>query len=150
METSTTGKTGLPKTGKLTGGTGLASEESANALAKLNAEITGTETKVELLNNSLEQTAQAQQKISDSSINTTAYQILEQTLQQVESQFNQVAQTQQELFARNQSVTSSPAFMALESAAEKLGRQYDSLLAKKRQLESGGEQYKHLRSRQPL
>lgn len=138
LETSTAGKTGLPKTGKLTGGTGLASEESANALAKLNAEITGTETKVELLNNSLEQTAQAQQKISDSSINTTAYQILEQTLQQVESQFNQVAQTQQELFARNQSVTSSPAFMALESAAEKLGRQYDSLLAKKRQLESGG------------
>lgn len=138
LETSTTGKTGLPKTGKLTGGTGLASEESANALAKLNAEITGTETKVELLNNSLEQTAQAQQKISDRSINTTAYQILEQTLQQVESQFNQVAQTQQELFARNQSVTSSPAFMALESAAEKLGRQYDSLLAKKRQLESGG------------
>lgn len=136
LETST--NTGLPKTGKLTGGTGLASEESANALAKLNAEITGTETKVELLNNSLEQTAQAQQKISDSSINTTAYQILEQTLQQVESQFNQVAQTQQELFARNQSVTSSPAFMALESAAEKLGRQYDSLLAKKRQLESGG------------
>lgn len=129
---------GLPKSAKLTGGTGLASEESANALAKLNAEITGTETKVELLNNSLEQTAQAQQKISDSSINTTAYQILEQTLQQVESQFNQVAQTQQELFARNQSVTSSPAFMALESAAEKLGRQYDSLLAKKRQLESGG------------
>lgn len=138
LETSTTGKTGLPKTGKLTGGTGLASEESANALAKLNAEITGTETKVELLNNSLEQTAQAQQKISDSPINTTAYQILEQTLQQVESQFNQVAQTQQELFARNQSVTSSPAFMALESVAEKLGRQYDSLIAKKRQLESGG------------
>lgn len=138
LETSTTGKTGLPKTGKLTGGTGLASEESANALAKLNAEITGTETKVELLNNSLEQTAQAQQKISDSPINTTAYQILEQTLQQVEAQFNQVAQTQQELFARNQSVTSSPAFMALESAAEKLGRQYDSLIAKKRQLESGG------------
>ena len=136
LETST--NTGLPKTGKLTGGTGLASEESANALAKLNAEITGTETKVELLNNSLEQTAQEQQKISDSSINTTAYQILEQTLQQVESQFNQVAQTQQELFARNQSVTSSPAFMALESAAEKLGRQYDSLIAKKRQLESGG------------
>ena len=138
LETSTTGKTGLPKTGKLTGGTGLASDESANALAKLNAEITGTETKVELLNNSLEQTAQAQQKISDSPINTTAYQILEQTLQQVEAQFNQVAQTQQELFARNQSVTSSPAFMALESAAEKLGRQYDSLIAKKRQLESGG------------
>lgn len=138
LETSTTGNTGLPKTGKLTGGTGLASEESANALAKLNAEITGTETKVELLNNSLEQTVQAQQKISDSPINTTAYQILEQTLQQVEAQFNQVAQTQQELFARNQSVTSSPAFMALESAAEKLGRQYDSLIAKKRQLESGG------------
>jgi phage-related protein len=138
LETSTTGNTGLPKTGKLTGGTGLASEESANALAKLNAEITGTETKVELLNNSLEQTVQAQQKISDSLINTTAYQILEQTLQQVEAQFNQVAQTQQELFARNQSVTSSPAFMALESAAEKLGRQYDSLIAKKHQLESGG------------
>lgn len=138
LETSTTGNTGLPKTGKLTGGTGLASEESANALAKLNAEITGTETKVGLLNNSLEQTVQAQQKISDSPINTTAYQILEQTLQQVEAQFNQVAQTQQELFARNQSVTSSPAFMALESAAEKLGRQYDSLIAKKRQLESGG------------
>lgn len=138
LETSTTGNTGLPKTGKLTGGTGLASEESANALAKLNAEITGTETKVELLNNSLEQTVQAQQKISDSPINTTAYQILEQTLQQVEAQFNQVAQTQQELFARNQSVTSSPAFMALESAAEKLGRQYDSLIAKKHQLESGG------------
>lgn len=138
LETSTTGNTGLPKTGKLTGGTSLASEESANALAKLNAEITGTETKVELLNNSLEQTVQAQQKISDSPINTTAYQILEQTLQQVEAQFNQVAQTQQELFARNQSVTSSPAFMALESAAEKLGRQYDSLIAKKRQLESGG------------
>lgn len=129
---------GLPKSAKLTGGTGLASEESANALAKLNAEITGTETKVELLNNSLEQTVQAQQKISDSPINTTAYQILEQTLQQVEAQFNQVAQTQQELFARNQSVTSSPAFMALESAAEKLGRQYDLLIAKKRQLESGG------------
>lgn len=138
LETSTAGNTGLPKTGKLTGGTGLASEKSANALAKLNADITGTETKVELLNNSLEQTVQAQQKISDSPINTTAYQILEQTLQQVEAQFNQVAQTQQELFARNQSVTSSPAFMALESAAEKLGRQYDSLLAKKRQLESGG------------
>lgn len=139
LETTTTGgNNGLPKTGKLTGGTGLASEESANALAKLNAEITGTEAKVELLNNSLEQTAQAQQKISDSPINTTAYQILEQTLQQVEAQFNQVAQTQQELFARNQSVTSSPAFMALESAAEKLGRQYDSLIAKKRQLESGG------------
>lgn len=138
LETSTAGNTGLPKIGKLTGGTGLASEKSANALAKLNAEITGTETKVELLNNSLEQTVQAQQKISDSSINTTAYQILEQTLQQVESQFNQVAQIQQELFARNQSVTSSPAFMALESAAEKLGRQYDSLIAKKRQLESGG------------
>lgn len=139
LETTTAGgNTGLPKTGKLTGGTGLASEESANALAKLNAEITGTETKVELLNNSLEQTAQAQQKISDSPINTTAYQILEQTLQQVEAQFNQVAQTQQELFARNQSVTSSPTFMALESAAEKLGRQYDSLIAKKRQLESGG------------
>lgn len=138
LETSTAGNTGLPKTARLTGGTGLASEESANALAKLNAEITGTETKVELLNNSLEQTAQAQQKISDSPINTTAYQILNQTLQQVEAQFNQVAQTQQELFARNQSVTSSPAFMALESAAEKLGRQYDSLLAKKRQLESGG------------
>lgn len=136
--TTAGGNTGLPKTGKLTGGTGLASEESANALAKLNAEITGTETKVELLNNSLEQTVQAQQKISDSPINTTAYQILEQTLQQVEAQFNQVAQTQQELFARNQSVTSSPAFMALESAAEKLGRQYDSLIAKKRQLESGG------------
>ena len=129
---------GLPKSAKLTGGTGLASEESAKALQKLNAEITGTETKVELLNNSLEQTVQAQQKISDSPINTTAYQILEQTLQQVEAQFNQVAQTQQELFARNQSVTSSPAFMALESAAEKLGRQYDSLIAKKRQLESGG------------
>ncbi len=138
LETSTAGNTGLPKTGKLTGGTGLASEESANALAKLNAEITGTETNVELLNNSLEQTVQAQQKISNSPINTTAYQILEQTLQQVEAQFNQVAQTQQELFARNQSVTSSPAFMALESAAEKLGRQYDSLIAKKRQLESGG------------
>ena len=138
LETSTAGNTGLPKTGKLTGGTGLASEKSANVLAKLNAEITGTETKVELLNNSLEQTVQAQQKISDSPINTTAYQILEQTLQQVEAQFNQVAQIQQELFARNQSVTSSPAFMALESAAEKLGRQYDSLIAKKRQLESGG------------
>lgn len=139
LEAPTAGSdTGLPKTAKLTGGTGLASEESVNALAKLNAEITGTETKVELLNNSLDQTAQAQQKISDSPINTTAYQILEQTLQQVEAQFNQVAQTQQELFARNQSVTSSPAFMALESAAEKLGRQYDSLIAKKRQLESGG------------
>ena len=138
LETSTAGNTGLPKTGKLTGRTGLASEESANALAKLNAEITGTETKVELLNNSLEQTVQAQQKISDSPINTTAYHILEQKQQQVEAQFNQVAQIQQELFARNQSVTSSPAFMALESAAEKLGRQYDSLIAKKRQLESGG------------
>ena len=137
VPTASTGS-GLPKSAKLTGGTGLASEESANALAKLNAEITGTETKVELLNNSLEQTVQAQQKISDSPINTTAYQILEQTLQQVEAQFNQVAQTQQELFARNQSVTSSPAFMALESAAEKLGRQYDLLIAKKRQLESGG------------
>lgn len=138
LETSTAGNTGLPKTGKLTGGTGLASDESANALAKLNAEITGTETKVELLNNSLEQTAQEQQKISDSSINTTAYQILEDSLQRLDAQFEQVATAQQEIFARNQNATSSPAFLALESAAEKLGRQYDSLIAKKRQLESGG------------
>lgn len=129
---------GLPKTAKLTGGTGLASEESAKALQKLNAEITGTETSVESLNNDLWQTAQLQDEISNSNIKTTAYQILEDSLQRLDAQFEQVATAQQEIFARNQNATSSPAFLALESAAEKLGRQYDSLIAKKRQLESGG------------
>lgn len=129
---------GLPKTAKLTGGTGLASEESAKALQKLNAEITGTETSVESLNTDLGQTAQLQDEISNSNIKTTAYQILEDSLQRLDTQFEQVATAQQEIFARNQNATSSPAFLALESAAEKLGRQYDSLIAKKRQLESGG------------
>lgn len=127
---------GLPKTGKLTGGTGLASEESTKALQKLNAEITGTETSVESLNADLGQTTQLQNEISNSSIKTTAYQILEDSLQRLDAQFEQVATAQQEIFSRNQSVTTSPAFMALESAAEQLGRQYDELLAKKRQLES--------------
>lgn len=127
---------GLPKTAKLTGGTGLASEESAKALQKLNAEITGTETSVESLNNDLWQTAQLQDEISNSNIKTTAYQILEDSLQRLDAQFEQVATAQQEIFTRNQSATSSPAFMALESAAESLGRQYDELLAKKKQLES--------------
>lgn len=129
---------GLPKSAKLTGGTGLASEESAKALQKLNAEITGTETSVESLNTDLGQTAQLQDEISNSNIKTTAYQILEDSLQRLDTQFEQVATAQQEIFARNQNATSSPAFLALESAAEKLGRQYDSLIAKKRQLESGG------------
>lgn len=128
---------GLPKTAKLTGGTGLASEESAKALQKLNAEITGTETSVESLNTDLGQTTQLQDEISNSNIKTTAYQILEDSLQRLDTQFEQVATAQQEIFARNQSATSSPAFLALESAAEKLGRQYDELLAKKKQLDSG-------------
>ncbi len=127
---------GLPKTAKLTGGTGLASEESAKALQKLNAEITGTETSVESLNVDLGQTAQLQNEIGNSDIKTTAYQILEESLQRLDTQFEQVATAQQEIFARNQNATSSPAFMALESAAESLGRQYDELLAKKKQLES--------------
>ena len=127
---------GLPKSAKLTGGTGLASEESAKALQKLNAEITGTETSVESLNTDLGQTTQLQDEISNSNIKTTAYQILEESLQRLDTQFEQVATAQQEIFARNQSATSSPTFLALESAAEKLGRQYDELLAKKRQLES--------------
>ena len=58
-------------------------------------------------------------------------------MQRLDTQFEQVATAQQEIFARNQSATSSPAFLALESAAEKLGRQYDELLAKKKQLDSG-------------
>lgn len=128
---------GLPKSAKLTGGTGLASEESAKALQKLNAEITGTETSVESLNNDLWQTAQLQDEISNSNIKTTAYQILEDSLQRLDAQFEQVATAQQEIFARNQNATSSPAFLALESAVEKLGRQYDELLAKKKQLDSG-------------
>lgn len=128
---------GLPKSAKLTGGTGLASEESAKALQKLNAEITGTETSVESLNTDLGQTTQLQDEISNSNIKTTAYQILEDSLQRLVTQFEQVATAQQEIFARNQSATSSPAFLALESAAEKLGRQYDELLAKKKQLDSG-------------
>ena len=128
---------GLPKTGKLTGGTGLASEESTKALQKLNAEITGTETSVESLNADLGQTAQLQNDISNSDIKTTAYQILEDSLQRLDTQFEQVTTAQQEIFARNQSATSSPAFLAMESAAEKLGRQYDELLAKKKQLDSG-------------
>lgn len=127
---------GLPKTAKLTGGTGLASEESAKALQKLNVEITGTETSVESLNTDLGQTTQLQDEISNSNIKTTAYQILEDSLQRLDTQFEQVATAQQEIFTRNQSATSSPAFMALESAAESLGRQYDELLAKKKQLES--------------
>lgn len=127
---------GLPKSAKLTGGTGLASEESAKALQKLNAEITGTETSVESLNTDLGQTTQLQDEISNSNIKTTAYQILEDSLQRLDAQFEQVAMAQQEIFTRNQSATSSPAFMALESAAESLGRQYDELLAKKKQLES--------------
>ena len=129
---------GLPKSAKLTGGTGLASEESAKALQKLNAEITGTETSVESLNTDLGQTTQLQDEISNSNIKTTAYQILEDSLQRLDTQFEQVATAQQEIFTRNQSATSSPAFMALESAAESLGRQYDELLAKKKQLESSG------------
>ena len=128
---------GLPKSAKLTGGTGLASEESAKALQKLNAEITGTETSVESLNTDLGQTTQLQDEISNSNIKTTAYQILEDSLQRLDTQFEQVVTAQQEIFARNQSATSSPAFLALESAAEKLGRQYDELLAKKKQLDSG-------------
>lgn len=128
---------GLPKTAKLTGGTGLASEESAKALQKLNVEITGTETSVESLNTDLGQTTQLQDEISNSNIKTTAYQILEDSLQRLDTQFEQVATAQQEIFARNQNATSSPAFLALESAAEKLGRQYDELLAKKKQLDSG-------------
>ena len=128
---------GLPKSAKLTGGTGLASEESAKALQKLNAEITGTETSVESLNTDLGQTTQLQDEISNSNIKTTAYQILEDSLQRLDTQFEQVATAQQEIFARNQSATSSPAFLALESAAEKIGRQYDELLAKKKQLDSG-------------
>lgn len=128
---------GLPKTAKLTGGTGLASEESAKALQKLNAEITGTETSVESLNTDLGQTTQLQDEISNSNIKTTAYQILEDSLQRLDTQFEQVATAQQEIFTRNQNATSSPAFLALESAAEKLGRQYDELLAKKKQLDSG-------------
>lgn len=128
---------GLPKSAKLTGGTGLASEESAKALQKLNAEITGTETSVESLNTDLGQTTQLQDEISNSNIKTTAYQILEDSLQRLDTQFEQVATAQQEIFARNQSATSSPAFLALESAAEKLCRQYDELLAKKKQLDSG-------------
>lgn len=128
---------GLSKSAKLTGGTGLASEESAKALQKLNAEITGTETSVESLNTDLGQTTQLQDEISNSNIKTTAYQILEDSLQRLDTQFEQVATAQQEIFARNQSATSSPAFLALESAAEKLGRQYDELLAKKKQLDSG-------------
>ena len=128
---------GLPKSAKLTGGTGLASEESAKALQKLNAEITGTETSVKSLNTDLGQTTQLQDEISNSNIKTTAYQILEDSLQRLDTQFEQVATAQQEIFARNQSATSSPAFLALESAAEKLGRQYDELLAKKKQLDSG-------------
>lgn len=128
---------GLPKSAKLTGGTGLASEESAKALQKLNAEITGTETSVESLNTDLGQTTQLQDEISNSNIKTTAYQILEDSLQRLDTQFEQVATAQQEIFARNQSATSSTAFLALESAAEKLGRQYDELLAKKKQLDSG-------------
>lgn len=128
---------GLPKSAKLTGGTGLASEESAKALQKLNAEITGTETSVESLNTNLGQTTQLQDEISNSNIKTTAYQILEDSLQRLDTQFEQVATAQQEIFARNQNATSSPAFLALESAAEKLGRQYDELLAKKKQLDSG-------------
>lgn len=128
---------GLPKSAKLTGGTGIASEESAKALQKLNAEITGTETSVESLNTDLGQTTQLQDEISNSNIKTTAYQILEDSLQRLDIQFEQVATAQQEIFARNQNATSSPAFLALESAAEKLGRQYDELLAKKKQLDSG-------------
>ena len=128
---------GLPKSAKLTGGTGLASEESAKALQKLNAEITGTETSVESLNTDLGQTTQLQDEISNSNIKTTAYQILEDSLQRLDTQFEQVATAQQEIFARNQNATSSPAFLALESVAEKLGRQYDELLAKKKQLDSG-------------
>lgn len=128
---------GLPKSAKLTGGTGLASEESAKALQKLNAEITGTETSVESLNTDLGQTTQLQDEISNSNIKTTAYQIIEDSLQRLDTQFEQVATAQQEIFARNQNATSSPAFLALESAAEKLGRQYDELLAKKKQLDSG-------------
>lgn len=128
---------GLPKSAKLTGGTGLASEESAKALQKLNAEITGTETSVESLKTDLGQTTQLQDEISNSNIKTTAYQILEDSLQRLDTQFEQVATAQQEIFARNQNATSSPAFLALESAAEKLGRQYDELLAKKKQLDSG-------------
>ena len=84
------------------------------------------------LNTDLGQTTQLQDEISNSNIKTTAYQILEDSLQRLDTQFEQVATAQQEIFARNQNATSSPAFLALESAAEKLGRQYDELLSEKK------------------
>lgn len=126
----------LPKTAKLTGNTGLASEESQKALEKLTEEITGADSSANNLKKDIDAVTQSQSKISSPDVKTTAYNVLENSLQKVESQFNQVAEAQQKLFERNNSVTTSPAFLALESAAEKLGMQYNSLLAKKKQLES--------------
>ena len=95
------------------------------------------EEKAKTVAKKLEKTAQAEKKLDNIDIKTTALDTLDKAIETTGQKLAELEKAQMDVFNRNQSATSSPAFLALESAAEKLGRQYDELLAKKKQLDSG-------------
>lgn len=85
----------------------------------------------------LEKTAQAEKKLDNIDIKTTALDTLDKAIETTGQKLAELEKAQMDVFNRNQSATSSPTFQAMESAAAKLDQQYEELLAKKKQLDSG-------------
>ena len=79
----------------------------------------------------LEKTAQAEKKLDNIDIKTTALDTLDKAIETIGQKLAELEKAQMDVFNRNQSATSSPAFQAMESAAAKLDQQYEELLAKK-------------------
>ena len=95
------------------------------------------EEKAKTVAEELEKTAQAEKKLDNIDIKTTALDTLDKAIETTGQKLAELEKAQMDVFNRNHSATSSPAFQAMESAAAKLDQQYEELLAKKKQLDSG-------------
>ena len=101
------------------------------------------EEKAKTVAKELEKTAQAEKKLDNIDIKTTALDTLDKAIETTGQKLAELEKAQMDVFNRNQSATSSLAFQAMESAAAKLDQQYEELLAKKKQLEAEENNHEH-------
>ena len=90
------------------------------------------EEKAKTVAEELEKTAQAEKKLDNIDIKTTALDTLDKAIETIGQKLAELEKAQMDVFNRNQSATSSPAFQAMESAAAKLDQQYEELLCKEK------------------
>lgn len=95
------------------------------------------EEKAKTVAEELEKTAQAEKKLESIDIKSNALDTLDKAIETTGQKLAELEKAQMDIFNRNQSATASPAFQAMESAASKLDQQYEQLIAKKKQLDSG-------------